>query len=88
MKQSKCLQVMQVQLPVSYEPAIQSKFWAHLMQLSINYFFFLIFFFSPPNRSVRKEKKKKKLHNDAEPVLLPPDEWDYSQSGIVYAASP
>lgn len=40
MKQSKCLQVMQVELPVSYMHTIQSKFWAHLMQLSINYFLF------------------------------------------------
>lgn len=31
---------MQVQLPVSYVHAIQSKFGAHLMQLSINYLIF------------------------------------------------
>lgn len=64
---------MQVQLPVSYEPAIQSKFWAHLMQLSINYFFFN-FFFSLLLTGQSEKRKKKKLHNDAEPVLLPPDE--------------
>lgn len=29
---------MQVQLSVSYVHVIQSKFWAHLMQLIINYF--------------------------------------------------
>lgn len=50
---------MQVQLSVSYVNAIWSKFWAHLMQLSINYFISPLIDHKQKQTTKRKQKKEK-----------------------------